>query len=152
MAYDISVENRETLPAAIVRFTAPAGPVAQFLGPAYGEIGAYLHELGVEHDDRLVFARFLRLEPDMEVEAGFTVPNPIAPRGRVLPGILPGGEVASTVHVGPYATLPAATTALRAWLAVNGREPSGGPVEVYVDDPGAVPESELRTEVFYPLK
>jgi effector-binding domain-containing protein len=67
-------------------------------------------------------------------------------------GEMPVGEVAFSTHVGRYATLPAAGYALRAWMAANGREPAGGLVEVYVDDPQTVPEAELRTEVFYPLK
>lgn len=152
MAYEISVQQRAAQPAAVIRFSAPAGQAGMFIGPAYGEIGGYLHELNVEHDDTLVYARFLRFEPQMEVEAGFTVAEPVAPRGRVASGELPGGEVVRTVHVGPMATLPTATMALRAWLAENGREADGGPVEVYLDDPQVVPESELRTEVFYVLK
>lgn len=152
MGYEVTVEQREARSAAVIRFTCYPGQAGMFIGPAYGEIGGYLHELGVEHEDTLVYARFLRFEPQMEVEAGFTVGATIPRRGRVVMGELPGGEVAQTVHVGSMATLPGATVALRAWMAANGREADGGPCEVYLDDPQAVPEAELRTEVFYPLK
>lgn len=152
MAYEVTIQHREPLSAAVIRFSCAPGQAGRFIGPAYGEIGGYLHDLGLEHDDTLVFARFLRFTPEMEVEAGFTVAAPVPPRGRVVAGALPGGEVAATVHVGSMATLPNATVALRAWMTTNGRQPAGGPCEVYLDDPQAVPEAELRTEVFFPLK
>src|SRR5262245_12555010 len=120
MPYAVSVERRESKPAAVIRLSTPPGRSGQFIGPAYGEIGGYLHELDVEHDDALVFARFIQFEPQTEVEVGFTVSEAIAPRGRVVPGELPGGEVAVTVHVGGYATLPNATQALRGWMVTNG--------------------------------
>jgi effector-binding domain-containing protein len=135
-----------------VRIAAPPGQAGRFIGPAYGEIGGYLHELGVEHEDTLVFARFLKFVPETELEAGFSLAEAVAPRGRVQMGELPGGEVAATVHIGSYATLPAATTALREWIAANKRETVAGPVEVYLDDPQQVSEAEMRTEVFYVLK
>lgn len=152
MAYEVTVQHRDARTAAIIRFSCAPGQAGRFIGPAYGEIGGYLHELGVDHDETLVFARFLRFEPEMDVESGFTVAEPVPARGRVITGELPGGEVAATVHTGSYATLPNATIALRAWLVANGREPAGGPCEVYLDDPEAVPEGQLRTEVFYLLK
>jgi effector-binding domain-containing protein len=152
MAYAITVQQRQAQPAAVVRFECGFGQAGRFIGPAYGEIGGYLHELGLDHEDTQVFAQFLNFDPKTEVEAGFTVGEPVPPKGRVVMGEMPGGEVAFTTHVGPYATLPAAGNALRAWMAANGREPAGGLVEVYVDDPQTVPEAELRTEVFYPLK
>jgi effector-binding domain-containing protein len=57
-----------------------------------------------------------------------------------------------TLHIGPYAGLVAAMDALRDWMKANGREPGGAPWELYVSDPDEVPASELRTEVYFPLK
>jgi effector-binding domain-containing protein len=70
----------------------------------------------------------------------------------VVAGELPGGEVVTTLHTGSYASLPMATAALREWMIANGRQPSAGPCEVYLDDPQVVPEVWLRTEVFFPLR
>jgi effector-binding domain-containing protein len=152
VAYDVQLKKVARQDAAVVRFKCPAGETPRHLGRAFGEIGAYLHETGVEHEAVRVYARFLSLGPEMEVEAGFTVPSPIAGRGRVEPGELPGGEVAMTTHVGAYSGLAAAADAVRASVAANGRQQAGDLWEVYVDDPDEVPEARLRTEVYIRLK
>jgi effector-binding domain-containing protein len=150
--YEVKVVQLQPQHAAVIRFQCAPGDVPRHLGPAYGEIGGYLHKLELEHEDAKVYARFLSLGPTMDVEAGFTVAGPIQASGRVTPGQLPGGEAATTLHVGPYEGLAAATEAVRSWIAANRREAAGGPWEVYVDDPEEVPASELKTEVYVPLK
>jgi effector-binding domain-containing protein len=124
--YEIEVKSLPRQDAAVIRFKCPPGEVPQHLGPAYGEIGSYVHEAGIEHEDAGVYARFLTLGPEFEVEAGFTVHAPVQPRGRVQPGELPEGQVGTAVHIGPYSGLVAATTALREWIAANGREIRSG--------------------------
>jgi effector-binding domain-containing protein len=152
MDYEVQLRNVAREDAAVVRFKCRAGEAPRHLGPAYGEIGAYLHGAGVMHDDAKVYARFLSLGPEQEVEAGFTVSAPVAGRGRVEPGELPAGEVAMTTHVGSYHGLFAAAAAVRDWIAAQGRQPSGELWEVYVDDPEEVPEAALRTEIYIRLK
>ena len=51
----------------------------------------------------------------------------------------------SATHVGSYAGLAEANAKLHAWIESEGLEPAGGLWESYVDDPGAVPEAEVRT-------
>ncbi|HEY7268983.1 MAG TPA: GyrI-like domain-containing protein [Dehalococcoidia bacterium] len=152
MPHEFKVVNMEREDAAVVRFQCAPGQAGPHLGEAYGEIGGYLHELGLDHDDTKVFGRFLTLAPVQDVEAGFTVSRPIAPKGRVQPGVIPAGEAAMTTYVGPYSGLPAAGQALMAWIRETGREPGGPPLEVYVSDPAEVPEAEIRTDVYIPLK
>lgn len=62
---------------------------------------------------------------------------------------LPGGHVATTVHVGSYAQVGAAYDAAQRFLTDEGHEVAGAPWEVYLDEPG-VPEP--RTEVFVPCR
>jgi effector-binding domain-containing protein len=152
MAYEIKEVTLQREDSAIVRFRCAPGQAAGQLGPAYGEIGGYLHSLGVPHENTKVYARFLELAPEQHVEAGFTVARPIEPKGRVEPGELPAFEAVMTRHVGPYQGLIGAGQALRDWMAANRREPSGGLWEVYVSDPEETPADELVTEVYYPLK
>ena len=63
---------------------------------------------------------------------------------------MPGATVASTVHVGPYGEIGKAYTALQKWMTDAGRRPAGPVREVYLNDPGSVPENELLTEVDWP--
>ena len=64
---------------------------------------------------------------------------------------MPGGHVATTMHVGPYPGVGQAYTALQQWMTDNGRHPAGAPREVYLNEPGAVPDDELLTEVDWPI-
>jgi effector-binding domain-containing protein len=65
---------------------------------------------------------------------------------------IPGGTMASTVHVGPYQQVGQAYTALLKWMTDSGRQPAGMMREVYLNDPDAVPAEELLTEVDWPVK
>ena len=58
-----------------------------------------------------------------------------------------------TVHQGSYALLSSVYTKQRAWAEREGYESSDALYEVYVTDPSQVSdESELITEVYYPVK
>ncbi len=68
-------------------------------------------------------------------------------------GTLHGGTVAFTVHTGPYERLAAAYTAIQRWMAANGEISAGAPWEVYITDPGEVPNpEEWQTEVYHPIQ
>lgn len=86
-----------------------------------------------------------------DMETGTALAAPIEPGETVRVGELPGGEVAFTVHTGSYRTLGETYEAVRAWFEQSGRAPGGAPWEVYVDDPQATPEDQLRTELYQPI-
>lgn len=79
--------------------------------------------------------------------------KPIAGAGAIEVGELPGGEVMSTFHLGPYSGLPQAAAALHAWAAKHDREAAGPEWYSYWTDPGAEPDTaKWKTEVILPLK
>jgi effector-binding domain-containing protein len=88
--------------------------------------------------------------PDaVTVEIGVEVSGPFAPVDDVVPVTTPAGEVASTVHTGPYSGLGAAHAAVIEWCARHGRTRADVWWEVYGDwhdDP-----ARLETEVVYAL-
>ena len=60
---------------------------------------------------------------------------------------------AVTVHSGPYDTLSATYDALAAWIAAEGHAAGDGPWEVYLSDPGLVPDpADLETEIVWPIE
>lgn len=88
----------------------------------------------------------------IEVELGVPTSRPIEPDGEVVPGELPGGEVATGTHVGSYDHLRQSYDALARWIGEQGRVPSSGMWEVYVTEPGPdVDPSTLRTDIYWPL-
>jgi AraC family transcriptional regulator len=68
--------------------------------------------------------------------------------------VLRGGLYARLSYTGPYADMRGAYRwLLGVWLPESGHEPGDAPVfEAYLNDPRAVPQSELRTDIHLPLK
>ena len=92
-------------------------------------------------------------EGRLEVEAGFPVSSPIEPNGDVQPSELPGGQVAVTVHVGPYDQMEPAYQALASWVTDHGGELAGDAWEVYFSDPSTEPDpATWRTEIVQPYR
>jgi effector-binding domain-containing protein len=69
--------------------------------------------------------------------------------GRVVASSLPAGQVAMTVHRGPYTGLGDAHRAVLDWCEAQGRRPSGPRWEVY--GPHSDNPAEVWTEVYYQL-
>lgn len=84
------------------------------------------------------------------VEVGVEVAAPFEDVEDVVYSSTPSGEVASTLHIGPYSDLGSAYDALRRWCQEHHRAQMNVFWEVYGDweeDP-----TKLQTEVFYLLQ
>ncbi len=147
MTYDITVETCPAQPAAVVRDRVTREEIPALLNGAFPEIFLFLQSRAVAISGP-PFARYGLGEDAFDVTAGFPVSGEIEPTGRIQAGELPGGEVATTVHVGSYQGLADALHAVLEWIQANGREIAGDPWESYLDGP-EVPEP--RTQVCFPL-
>ncbi|MGI9248813.1 MAG: SRPBCC family protein, partial [Woeseiaceae bacterium] len=67
-------------------------------------------------------------------------------------GFTYGGPVIRVEHIGSYRTLAGTHRKTSAYLAAHGIERNGATWESYVSDPGDVPENELLTYVYYPIR
>jgi effector-binding domain-containing protein len=86
----------------------------------------------------------------VDVECGVQVPAKFADIGEVECREIPGGEVATTAHWGPYDRLGEAYDRLIPWIRKNGRTLAGVNWEVYgdwSDDP-----AKVRTDIHHLLK
>ncbi|MFK7800036.1 MAG: helix-turn-helix domain-containing protein [Anaerolineae bacterium] len=99
-------------------------------------------------------ARYVSFGPGLiTLEAGMPVAGPAEGEGDILAGSLAGGNVASTIHKGPYDSLNLGHEAIQRWMMENDEEAGGPPWEVYITDPGEVPDpAEWLTEIIHPLK
>lgn len=149
-----SVEIHDTHPreVAIISAEVPPAELPKTIGEAMCEIEAHLTEAGVEIAGP-PFVRYLGFGPGpLKAEIGFPVLRPAPHVGRMYPGRLPGGRVASIVHIGPYETLEQTYGKLQAWLAEAGIQGTGPMWEVYWSDPEAEPDpATWRTEILLPL-
>ena len=149
-----SIEVHELHPreVAIVRVEVPMAELPNTMGEAMCEVEAQMKEAGVEVAGP-PFARYLELAPDRIVaEIGFPVWRPAPHVGRVFPGQLPGGRVATILHLGPYAGLAETYAKLERWLTESGATAAGPMWEGYWSDPTAEPDpATWRTMIHVPL-
>jgi effector-binding domain-containing protein len=140
---------RET---AVIALDVAPDELPGAIGAAVGEVEAAMREAGVALAGP-PFARYLAFEPRIRAEIGFPVRRPAPHVGRVFPGRLPGGRVASIVHIGPYDGLEHTYGLMHRWLAELGLRPTGPMWEVYWSDPVAEPDpATWRTEIFTPIE
>lgn len=65
--------------------------------------------------------------------------------------VLKGGKTVHVTHTGSYEGLSQTYDDLMTWMQKEGLGAGMPCWEVYVDDPGEVPEQKLRTEIFIPV-
>ncbi|HKB17034.1 MAG TPA: GyrI-like domain-containing protein, partial [Planctomycetota bacterium] len=145
------IQKRKELPTASVRIRCKAEQVHEQLATILPEVMGYLQR------ERLTplgapFARYHAVGAEVDLEAGIPVSGKVEGSGRIQASTLPGGEVVTGKHVGPYRELSRTHEALAKWLEKAGRTAAGGPWEVYWTDPGLQRDpSKWQTEIVQPI-
>jgi len=135
MEYEIVVEAAQAELVAAVRATVPIEGIARAWKPALDQVWAFLKtndELRPGHNLFLYHHAERRNEP-MDIDFGVQVSRQFEPEGNVRCIVTPAGEVARTVHVGPYDRLSDAHNALHAWCAAHNRKIAQASWEIYGD-------------------
>jgi effector-binding domain-containing protein len=118
---------------------------ATMAGPPF----ARYHHYGDDRVDVEIGAPIEAMPPGLEPISGRT-------DGVIGVSSLPGGVAAVAVHAGPYDSLATTYDRLASWIASKGppgRVAAAGPWEVYLTDPGRVPDpADWVTEVVWPLE
>lgn len=158
MSYDVVRKDLTAQPVLVVRRRVKRSDIAATIGAVLPGIFQYAQQRGLALSGH-PFTRYVELgpgmvtmEPGMRVTGGAGSLSPSGTEG-VVEDMLPGGSVASTIHVGAYETLPEAYAALEIWIESHGLQPAGAPWEAYITDPAEHPDpKDWRTEVFWPVK
>ncbi len=119
----------------------------------YGEIGAFMGENGIEMTGApmAIYHKWDEENRVFDVEGAIPVAETGKESGNIHAGMTPEGMVVKTVHVGSYETGGNAHEAMYAYIMENNYQIVGSVWEVYVNDPSEVAESELMTEIYYPV-
>ncbi len=92
-------------------------------------------------------------EKDIDVGACIYVNNTLMGNGEVEVLDLPGyASVASTIHHGPFANLPAAYQAISEWIAANHYQICGPTRELNLEYERGGDQSKYVTEIQFPVK
>jgi hypothetical protein len=132
--------------AAVCRLTSQ-DQLSKVIPDACGEVWAFIRAMNISH---LGINVCVYLDLAMNLECGVLVAQHFGPSGNVICTATPGGQVATTIHLGPYNRLGEAHDAIQNWCRAQALVIAGPFWEVYDhwnDDP-----AKLRTDVFYLLK
>jgi effector-binding domain-containing protein len=153
MTYDVNFKDAPEQLVLAARERVTMSTIAERLGAAFGEIMACGQAAGATYAGPPFVQYPERFDEGTEGE--IVVCMPVAPgaagAGRVTLEAIPATRVASTLHVGPYREISPAYEALMEAMTAEGLRPGGPPREVYLNDPGTVPEHALLTEIDWPV-
>lgn len=154
MAYDIYKKTLDPQPFVFMRKKTSMDGIGDALGAMLPAVFGYVMKAGIAMTGPPT-ARYVDWGPGGgTLEAGLPV-VPGSQLGEDAVGIqlgsLQGGPAISTIHVGPYDTLHQAHAALEAHMDEAKLQRAGAPWEVYLTDPGEVPNpEEWKTQVVCP--
>ena len=144
---EVKLKKTEPMQVATVSYVGPYGEA----GKLYGEIAKWLRQKGLKitgppfgwfyDNPEEVPAHKLRSE------LGFPFKGEAKPEGKIKINQIPAQEVLATMHKGPYREVGPAYEALFQYANEKGYVPLGCPMEIYLNGPAKVPESELLTEI-----
>jgi effector-binding domain-containing protein len=136
---------------AAIKMTRPLSGIGPAMAEAFPRIYQAVVSAGVEPAGMPLAVYFEMGPEETTFECAIPVPSPFPASGEVQPSSVGGGEVAVTVHVGPYDTIGQTWEALMSWLGGQGKTATGHGWESYLNEPGQVPDAELRTELCIPV-
>jgi effector-binding domain-containing protein len=143
-----AIDNRKVEPQLIacVHRRAKLGDLKTVVPQACGDSWNLVKKLGIKGGRNVA----VYLDGEINMEIGQEVAAPFPSTSELFCSSMPGGEVITTAHIGPYDRLGDAHRALVQWATDHQRPLAGPNWEIYghwTDD-----VTQLRTDVFYLLQ
>ena len=137
---------------AMIHLTVPTSEIQKVMGPGIREVYETLAAQRITPAGPW-FTHHVRRPTDVfDFDICVPVTTPVAPAGRVQPGVLPAATVARTVYHGPYEGLGAGWGEFMDWIAAKGHTSREDLWEIYVVGPeSGLDASQWRTELNRPL-
>ncbi len=152
MSYNCEIVKKAEQPVLSIRTRTSVQELPNVLGKSYGAIAQYLGELG-EQPVGATFAGYHNMDmQNLDVEIGFQVDHPLEGKGEIQSGWIPGGMLATCMHIGPYNAIEPAYNALMKFVEEQDHQVTGVAYEFYLNDPNETPANELQTQIVFPLK
>jgi AraC family transcriptional regulator len=155
MSYQTTVRESAAIKVAAL---AHRGDYAQ-IGKTFQELAAIAAETRIFGPTTRLFAIYYdnpstTSRDALRSDACLTIPEGWSPEGQLELKEVGAGRYAITLHVGPYTELDRAYKWLYGtWLAQSGEAPANQPlIEEYLNDARTVAPTELKTEIWLPLR
>jgi DNA-binding transcriptional MerR regulator len=149
--YEVTMSREPERRLAVVRAVCTPAEIGEKVGECVGRLLPVLGKTGIVGEPPLWALYPLDLDERMEIAVGAQTSQREAMPGLELE-VLPGGPVAETMHIGPYAQLPLAYNALFATIYERGLHPQAPVREAYLVGPAEAPQEELMTRLIIPVQ
>jgi effector-binding domain-containing protein len=157
---DVEIENIVVQASEIAYLSTTATPdpaaISEALGDAYFKILTFMdqHQLQLAGAPISITRSFSGAEMLFDAAIPVRGVTESTPRNgaAVQLGFNYAGQVIRVKHVGSYRALGSTHQKIAAYLAALGIERNGSAWESYVSDPTKVPEEQLLTYVYYPIR
>lgn len=161
MTYTIAKKEIPPQPVLVMRRRVKPSEIAKAIGEALPQVFLFAQQNGIVLTG-LPFTRYVEWGPGLvTIEPGMRIATPgqgqapgssSPPQQPIKVDTLPGGPVATTMHIGAYDKLTEAHAATQQWIESQGFTSAGAPWESYVNDPADYPDpKDWKTEVFWPI-
>ena len=150
MPYDVKLHTAPLRHLAVIRRRLKWSELGSNLLPLLDRVYVQVRAGKIAQSGHNVFVYRDATTDSVTAEVGVEVSGPFEAIDDVVYSTTPFGEVASTLHIGPYSDLGGAYDALAHWCKEHHRPRTNAYWEVYGDwneDP-----AKLETEVFYLLE
>lgn len=136
---------------AYITYKGPYDEIPVLMGEVVGFIMAKsLHMMGSPFGVYFNSPHEVSVE-ELMYEIGMPFTGEAEEEGRVKIKTVTEQLILSTVYKGTYSECGTAISALAQYAYKNGYEIIGPPMETYISDPNETPESELITEMCFPV-
>jgi effector-binding domain-containing protein len=150
LRYEVTVRSVPSRQVAVVRDRRRWADLGAKLLPLLDRVYAAVRAGKLVQTGPNIFTFRDGSKDEVTVEVGVEATAAFEPADGVFAAATPAGEVASTVHIGPYSGLGAAHEAVIRWCKENGRTRANVWWEVYGD--WHEDAAQLQTEIFYSLQ
>lgn len=145
----VQTEKRLT---AVIKLRVPTAQIREFMGPGIQELTAAVAAQGIATTGPWFTHHFKRPGEFFDFEISLPVASPVAPAGRVTPGVWPAMKLIRTVYHGPYEGLHAAWPEFETWVKNSGHKVTEDFWECYNVGPESGPDgAKYQTELNWPL-
>ena len=152
---NIEVTNQKSrLAVAVKKENATMAEISVLATEGLQKVFGFLARQGVE----IAGAPYLAYKngnadfTQFDVELGIPVSGEITVNGEFFMSKTCGGKAVTATYKGAYKDVEVAYTALMEYMAENKLESTGVYYDYYINNPADTPESELLTQVVFPIK
>jgi len=141
--------------AILIRDSAGPKTYEKVMGKGFGELSAFVkgNKLKIVGHPFAIYVKYDTVTMNGVMDIGFLVENADKGKGRVRVETLPAHNVVMAYYIGPYDKMGDTYRALHQYIKEAELQITGGPCEIYVNDPMSEKDpAKLETDVLFPVK